>query len=83
MSGYLPKDIPSENRKNIYSPVMMCHGKYDPVVKYEWAVKSFETIESYGVNAKLHTYKMEHELHPDQIMDISNFLYQVFGNAKQ
>ena len=76
LSGYLPVPIAEENRRNLMTPFIMCHGRDDQVVPFQFAKDSFVTMtDDYGLAGTFYPYKkMGHELHPDEFADVLNFL---------
>ena len=80
LSTYLPlsntvdNEIHAANRK---IPIFMGHGEFDPVVPFSYAEKSRSVLEQLGYNIEWHTYPMQHNLNPDEIIDISNWLTKI------
>ncbi len=80
MSGYLPLantltlEGHSENKQ---IPIFMAHGIWDPVVIPERGEASFHFLKNLGYQVDWKTYPMEHSVHPNELVDISQFLKQV------
>jgi phospholipase/carboxylesterase len=58
-------------------PILMCHGRQDPVVPLELAHKSFEALIAQGYTPRLLEYSMEHTLCAEEVVAISQWLTQV------
>ena len=86
LSGYLPlADTFATERHaaNALTPVFMAHGSMDPVVVPARGLASRDLLASLGYTVHWHSYLMEHSVHPQEVADISSFLTQVLGAAKQ
>jgi phospholipase/carboxylesterase len=57
-------------------PILMCHGRQDPVVPLELARKSFEALQAQGYTPRLLEYPMEHTLCAEEVVAISHWLAQ-------
>eukprot|EP00201_Polytomella_parva_P023299 CAMPEP_0175045792 /NCGR_PEP_ID=MMETSP0052_2-20121109/4648_1 /TAXON_ID=51329 ORGANISM="Polytomella parva, Strain SAG 63-3" /NCGR_SAMPLE_ID=MMETSP0052_2 /ASSEMBLY_ACC=CAM_ASM_000194 /LENGTH=226 /DNA_ID=CAMNT_0016309419 /DNA_START=87 /DNA_END=767 /DNA_ORIENTATION=+ len=82
MSGFLPlrskPNLVSENNKK--TPVLMCHGDADMVVKYEYGKMSYKILSDEGVNAEFLTYSgMPHSACQSEMNDVQDFLSKVLG----
>ena len=51
-------------------PILICHGKFDPVVPEALGRKSVATLQNLGFNPEYESYPMEHAVCPQQIADI-------------
>jgi phospholipase/carboxylesterase len=58
-------------------PILMCHGRQDPVVPLELAQRSFEALTAQGYRPRLLEYSMEHTLCAEEVAAISQWLGQV------
>jgi phospholipase/carboxylesterase len=58
-------------------PILMCHGRQDPVVPLELARKSFAALQAQGYTPRLLEYAMEHTLCAEEVVAISQWLTQV------
>jgi phospholipase/carboxylesterase len=56
------------------TPILMCHGRQDPVVILERGVHSRNALRSLGVLVDWHEYGMGHEVCAEEISDISRWL---------
>ncbi|HEY4338737.1 MAG TPA: alpha/beta fold hydrolase [Steroidobacteraceae bacterium] len=80
LSTYLPlaATLAAESASaNRAIPILMCHGRQDPVVPLELARKSFETLTAQGYAPRLLEYSMEHTLCAEEVVAISQWLAQV------
>ncbi|HEY6457442.1 MAG TPA: alpha/beta fold hydrolase [Steroidobacteraceae bacterium] len=62
-------------------PILMCHGRHDPVLSLELARKSFQTLVGLGYSPRLLEYPMEHTLCAEEVVAISQWLAQVLPPA--
>ena len=84
LSGYLPlaNSLALERSEaNSKTPILMAHGIWDTVITPERAEASADTLEKLGYQVDWNTYPMEHSLHPDELVDISNFLTMALGKS--
>jgi phospholipase/carboxylesterase len=75
LSSFFPtaaEVIPHPANQNL--PILVCHGTADPVLNITLAEKSLEALEKMGYQPKYLTYPMAHNVCPQQIMDISDWL---------
>ncbi|MGF6590912.1 alpha/beta hydrolase [Pseudomonas sp. 2835] len=56
------------------TPALCLHGVYDPVVVPSMGRSAYEHLNNWGVNAKWAEYPMEHEVLPEEIRDIADWL---------
>jgi phospholipase/carboxylesterase len=80
LSTYLPLAATLANEsspENRAIPILMCHGRQDPVVPLDLARKSFEALKAQGYTPRLLEYPMEHTLCAEEIVAISQWLAQV------
>ncbi|WP_442940432.1 alpha/beta hydrolase [Nostoc sp.] len=78
MSGYLHPDAVTADQKEI-SPTLISHGKYDEVVPLQAALKARETLKSLGVALEYHEFDMGHEINPQTLDVLRNFVVNVIG----
>jgi len=80
-SGYLPGATTFLERSKqscMKTPVLMCHGSADMVIRHNWGQISAETLKSFGVAADFKTYKgMPHSACPQEIVDATKFIQSV------
>ncbi len=82
MSGYLhPGAITNLETRSFnpasLPPVLIMHGRYDEVVPLQAAVTAKETLESQGVRVQYHEFDMGHEIRPQMLKLIENFVVNV------
>ncbi len=58
-------------------PILMCHGREDPIVPFDLARQSFDALNAAGFAPRWLDYPMQHQLCADEIVDISRWLLQV------
>ena len=58
-------------------PILMCHGREDPIVPVELARQSFDALNGAGFTPRWRDYSMQHQLCAEEIVDISQWLLQV------
>jgi phospholipase/carboxylesterase len=81
LSTYLPlmdsvkNEIHEQNKK---TPIMLAHGKHDPVVPFNLAEKTKAYLEELNYTTELHSYVMEHSVCPEEINDISDWINRCF-----
>jgi phospholipase/carboxylesterase len=62
---------------NLAVPILMCHGRQDPIVPLALARKSFETLTAWGFAPRWLDYPMQHQLCAEEVIAISQWLAQV------
>ena len=58
-------------------PILMCHGREDPIVPLELAEKSCDTLNDLGYHPRWLDYPMQHQVCAAEIVAISRWLAQV------
>lgn len=82
LSTYLPLGdrLPAEaSEANRDLPVFFAHGTVDPVIPIEMAKASVERLETLGYPVQWHEYRMPHSVHPQEIVDIRDWLLKVLA----
>eukprot|EP00013_Stygamoeba_regulata_P022575 CAMPEP_0177655726 /NCGR_PEP_ID=MMETSP0447-20121125/15141_1 /TAXON_ID=0 /ORGANISM="Stygamoeba regulata, Strain BSH-02190019" /LENGTH=274 /DNA_ID=CAMNT_0019159705 /DNA_START=139 /DNA_END=963 /DNA_ORIENTATION=+ len=79
LSGYLPKPAQLaarlESGRNRDTPLLMCHGTADPMVRFEWGKRSFEALQAAGVKGEFKAYRgMQHSACVEELDDLCAFL---------
>ena len=88
LSTYLPlmDSIASDaDNTNYHTPIMMAHGRFDPVLPMTAGQRTFQRLQQAGYNIQWHDYPMEHQVCFEEITAISKWLCEVFsrvGNLK-
>lgn len=79
LSTYLPlrTQLAAEaSTANRDLPILMCHGTEDPVVPLALGERSRETLAALGYPLDWRTYRMQHQVCPEEIADIGVWLQQ-------
>jgi len=82
LSTYLPlvQTVRQEASEiNQALPIFMAHGSHDPIVPLRLGDDSRHYLEQFGYQPEWKTYFMEHSVCPDEISDISQWLYKVLA----
>jgi len=81
MSGYLHPGAATVETRNFASlpPILITHGRYDEVVPLQAALKARETVESLGLAVEYHEFDMGHEIHPQMLEMVRNFIENVIN----
>ncbi|NRB39040.1 MAG: dienelactone hydrolase family protein [Pseudomonadales bacterium] len=69
--------VPSAANKNL--PIHVFHGTQDQMVPEAMGKKAMEVLELLGHKPSYKNYPMGHEVHPQEIKDISSWLQQVLA----
>lgn len=78
MSGYLhPGAANVETLHATLPPVLIMHGRQDTVVPLQAAVSAQKTLESLGVAVQYQEFDMGHEIRPEMLDLLKNFLVNV------
>ena len=78
MSGYLHSGL--ENLKqSSFPPTLIMHGTQDEVVPLQAAIKSKQTTEALGVEVEYHEFDMGHEISPQMLKVVRNFVVRKIG----
>ena len=70
----IPGDASEANRD---LPVFMAHGTHDPVVGYDKGERSRSHLEEHGWKVEWQAYPMAHQVVPQEIADIADWLGRV------
>ncbi|MEM7207943.1 MAG: carboxylesterase [Pseudomonadota bacterium] len=74
---YATHDTLQHNPANADIPIFVSHGDLDPVVPPLLGQKAFQLLLAQGYRPEHKTYRMEHSVHPEQIVDIGAWLQRV------
>jgi phospholipase/carboxylesterase len=86
LSTYLPleESLDAEaSPANRATPIFMGHGTQDPVVPLQLAQASKAALERRGCQVEWHTWPMGHNVHPEEIEAISDFLGSALGGGRK
>ena len=64
----------STSQINQFIPIFWGHGTLDPVVPLSLAQESISTLKKSGYTVSYKAYQMEHSIHPQEILDIQNWI---------
>jgi phospholipase/carboxylesterase len=73
MSGYLHPITPPP-QEHQYPPVLVVHGRQDSIVPLSAAHKTRDTLSSLGVQVEYQEFEMGHEVRPEVLTVIQNFV---------
>jgi phospholipase/carboxylesterase len=82
LSGYevLPETLEAEaGDANRMTPVLFCHGIYDPMVPIERAREAYRRCAESGRPAEWHEFPMEHQVSMEEIEVIREWLHARFA----
>ena len=77
LSCYLPLQAVISNElaeSNRQTPILMCHGQYDPVLPLALGVAACNWLRAAGYRVEWKEYPMQHQVCPPQIQDIAAWL---------
>ena len=72
----LPKELTAAGKA---TPVLMCHGKADPVLPLSMGTSSRDGLKGWGMSVEWHEYPMAHAVCAEEIDDISAWLGRVLA----
>jgi phospholipase/carboxylesterase len=70
-------DERSEANRDV--PIFQGHGSMDPMVRPELGQLSHDRLTSLGYQVVFKAYRMGHEVHPQEIVDVGNALNEMLG----
>ena len=76
LSGYVPQHPRFKELSDLakQTPVFMAHGTLDTVISIAKARSGLETLNLASASVEFHEYPMMHELCPDEITDLGDFI---------
>jgi phospholipase/carboxylesterase len=77
LSCYLPLQATLEGEladANRRTPVLMCHGQYDPVLPMALGIMARDWLRTQGYTIEWKEYPIQHQVCPPEIQDISSWL---------
>jgi phospholipase/carboxylesterase len=77
LSTYLPIESQTANERgeaNAATPIFMAHGAFDPVVPQVLGERSRDRLRNWGYAVDWHSYPMAHQVCPQEIADLADFL---------
>jgi len=79
LSTYLPfpaRLTAEKSAANADVPILMCHGRLDPVVEIGMGLEARDALRSAGYAVEWHEYSMEHEVCTEEIGEVARWLVQ-------
>ncbi len=80
MSGYLHPEVATANQSS-FPPTLIMHGRKDQVVPLEAALKARKAVEALGVATQYHEFDMGHEISPQMLEVLRNFVVNVINES--
>ena len=79
LSGFLMNegDLRPQSNSLIKTPVFAAHGLYDPILPFEHSKRSLQALKDAGFNLTWREYQMAHEIVPEEVDAIKNFLSSI------
>jgi phospholipase/carboxylesterase len=84
MSCYLPFASTLGTEKaaaNADVPILMCHGRQDPVVHVGMGIEARDELKAQGYPVEWHDYQMQHEVCAAEIAEVGRWLRLRLGGA--
>jgi phospholipase/carboxylesterase len=82
LSGYLPLNttLTSERHAaNHETPIFLAHGRGDPVIPVDRAIKSRDILQEHGYQVEWHEYTMPHSVCAEEVEDIGAWMRRVLA----
>ena len=79
LSAWLPAAHAHVALAQASTPVFIGHGAYDAVVEASLGRSTYETLCARGCAAEWHEYPIAHQVSPQEIADLKQFLARVFA----
>ena len=79
LSTYLPlrASLPAASGAGRSAPILMCHGRFDPVLPIALGEISRDQLRQHGCRVEWKEYPMQHQVCAEEIADISSWLVSV------
>ena len=77
MSTYLPfpaRLATEKSAANAAVPILMCHGRHDPVVAVEMGLEARDALRAQGYAVEWHEYPMQHEVCAEELAQIARWM---------
>lgn len=77
LSSYLPFAAALAAGRSVANaelPVLLCHGRADPVVPFSMGIESRDALRSMGCPVEWRDYPMQHQVCADELTDVSGWL---------
>jgi phospholipase/carboxylesterase len=80
LSTYLPfpaRLTAEKSAANLDLPILMCHGRMDPVVHVAMGMEARDVLEAQGYPVEWHEYPMQHEVCAEELAETARWLRRV------
>ena len=77
-SGRLPREATAASRA---TPILMVHGRRDPVVPFELGEAARDALEAAGYRVEWHAFDMGHEVIPEELRLLGRWLGRVLAGG--
>lgn len=77
LSSYLPfpeRLAAEHSAAALHVPILMCHGRMDPVVHFAMGTEARDTLKAQGHAVEWHEYPMQHEVCAEELAEIGRWL---------
>jgi phospholipase/carboxylesterase len=77
LSTFVPAAVLNQKElsaANATLPIFLAHGSYDPMIPFSLGESSRDRLVALGHDVEWHPYRMQHEVSPGEINDISTWL---------
>jgi phospholipase/carboxylesterase len=77
LSTYLPfpaRLAAEKSAANADVPILMCHGRMDPVVHFAMGTEARDALKAHGYPVDWHEYPMQHEVCAEELAEIGRWL---------
>jgi phospholipase/carboxylesterase len=77
LSTYLPfpeRLVAEKSSANADVPILMCHGRMDPVVHLAMGTEARDVLEAQGYAVEWHEYPMQHEVCAEELVEVGRWL---------
>ena len=83
LSGFLMDQeiLPDRNDLPISLPIFWGHGLYDPLIPIKLGKQSRHALVDAGFHVEWHEYPMAHQIVPEELEDVRQFLDELFPNS--
>ena len=84
LSGYLPLPeslVAPLDQDSPLTPILCCHGIWDPVVPVKLGESSAKKVEQAGWPLEWKTYPAPHSLHPDEVVEVGHWIRRILADS--
>jgi len=83
LSSYLPfpeKLAAEKSRANSDVPILMCHGRMDPIVPITMGIEARQALRASGYAVDWHDYPMQHEVCAEELAQVARWLRETLAD---